>query len=95
MPPMMNPDSDVTDELVRRIASSTGLGESTARRVLQDVVAHFSETPQDYVNRRHGELVRAGWKNADIYERLSRELTARPFAGPAFSPRQIRRMIYG
>lgn len=83
------------DELIRRVAVSAGLRDGVARRVVDDVIAHFNESPQAFVVRRHGELARAGWKNADIYQRLSDELLRRPFAGPVCSPRQIRRMIYG
>lgn len=83
------------EELATRIASSSGLSPATARRIVEDVIAQYSETVSDYVARRHQELTRAGCKNPEIYRRLMAEVAARPFAQPPYTERQIRRMIYG
>ncbi|MEJ2088097.1 MAG: hypothetical protein P8Y69_06410 [Gammaproteobacteria bacterium] len=93
----MDPKAPHTSEdpLVARIASSLGLPAAVARRVIDDVIAYYRETPEEYVARRHRELTARGLKNADIYRRLAEEVAARPFAGPVCSVRQIRRMIYG
>ncbi|MGN6598304.1 MAG: hypothetical protein ACTHMW_03325 [Actinomycetes bacterium] len=78
-----------------RIARTTGLPPNVAARVVQDVIAHFGETTQDYVRRRHRELLRKGFGNDEIFERLTDELRARPVAAPELSVRQLRRVVYG
>jgi hypothetical protein len=83
------------DYLAQRIAQTLGLPAGVARRLVDDVVAHYAETAQQYVVRRHRELAAQGWKNARIYQQLRDELATRPFAAPDCSVRQIRRMIYG
>lgn len=83
------------DELAARIAASSGVSEAVARRIVEDVVAQYTETVHDYVARRHRELTRSGLKNPDIYRCLVEEVAARPFAQPPYTERQIRRMIYG
>ncbi|SFB01137.1 hypothetical protein SAMN05216266_103265 [Amycolatopsis marina] len=82
-------------ELVRHIAGSTGLPAPTAARVVADVVAYFSETTEQYVRRRHGELHRRGHRNAQIWTMLGAELAARPFAADRLTERQLRRIVYG
>jgi hypothetical protein len=86
-------DSD--DQLVARIAATSGLPSGVARRIIEDVLAHHAESLEDYVVRRHRQLAADGWKNAAIYECLRREIQGRLFTGPTCTVRQIRRMIYG
>lgn len=81
--------------LIARIAATTGVSHAVARRVVDDVLAHFAETLEQYLSRRHRELAAEGWKNADIFECLQREIAERPFRVSACSLRQIRRIIYG
>jgi len=85
------PDHD----LIRRIAGSTGLPESVAARVIEDVLAVHSETVDSYVRRRHAELQIHGTRNTQAFELIAAELKDRPFAAPDLSVRQLRRMIYG
>lgn len=85
----------LTGELAARISATTGLPESTAHRIIDDVLSYHHESVEAYVQRRHRELTSQGQKNAEIYEHLRREVAARLFAGPRCSVRQIRRMIYG
>lgn len=92
---MIGTPDPVDDDLVYRIAASTGLSTGVARRIVDDVLAHRSEAVEDYVARRHRELAAAGLKNPDIYERLRAEIAERLFKGPSCTTRQIRRMIYG
>ncbi|MBA0124627.1 hypothetical protein H0B56_03630 [Haloechinothrix sp. YIM 98757] len=82
-------------ELVRYVSGSTGLAPDTAARVVADVVAYFSETPEQYVRRRHTELRRRGWNNERIWDALATELAGRPFGAGEVSRRQLRRMVYG
>jgi len=82
-------------DLVRYVAASTDLPQATAVRVIADVVAYYSETTEDFVRRRHGELQRRQYKNDEIWPVIEAELTQRRFAAPALSERQLRRIVYG
>lgn len=82
-------------DLVARIAASTGLSESEAARVVDDVVAFYREPLDDLVRRRHRELKLRGRKNDEIFDELQRELAERPVTAPALSARQLRRIVYG
>jgi hypothetical protein len=82
-------------DLVRRVASSTGLEPREAARVIEDVVAYYAEPTEDYVRRRHDEMQTYGLKNTVIFEQISKELSGRVVAAPALSLRQLRRIVYG
>ena len=52
------------DELVDHLMRSTPLSRGEALRVIQDVLAYFDETTDEYVRRRHRELQAQGLVNA-------------------------------
>ena len=81
---------DLVDHLVR----TTHLPAGVARRVVDDVVAYFSEPVEAVVSPRRREL-HSGLANPVIFDRIAAELTDRPVAAPSLTPRQIRRVIYG
>ena len=82
-------------DLARYLAASTGLPQPTAVRVVADVATYFSETVEEFVRRRHGELRRRQYKNEEIWPLVVAELEQRRFAAPGLSERQLRRMVYG
>jgi hypothetical protein len=82
-------------DLVARICRSTGLPPGVAARVVADVLAYFSESTQEFVRRRHGELKQRGHDNDAIFARVAEELQERRVAAPELSVRQLRRLIYG
>jgi len=82
-------------DLVRHVADSTGLPESTATRVVADITEYFSETVDDYVRRRHAELKSDHRKNDEIWPLIATELGVRRFGAPDLTERQLRRMVYG
>lgn len=82
-------------DLVRHVATSTGLPGPVAARVVADVVAYFSETTEEYVRRRHRELRARDTRNDDIWAVIAAELRARPVAPGAVSARRLRRIVYG
>ena len=82
-------------ELARYLAASTGLPQPTAIRVIADVTTYFSETIQEFVQRRHAELQRAQRKNDEIWPVIAAELRQRRFPAPSLSHRQLRRLVYG
>lgn len=82
-------------DLVSRVASSTGLSEGEAGRVINDVIAYFSETTEQFVRRRHGHLQTYGMKNPEIFAQIRSDLARRVVSAPPLSERQLRRIVYG
>jgi hypothetical protein len=80
----------LVDHLVR-----SGVARGDAARIVAEVVSYFSETTEVFVRRRHRELQRAGYANADSFAVIAEELSSRRVAAPELSERQIRRVIYG
>jgi hypothetical protein len=83
------------DALVEHLERSSCLSRGEAERVVADVVAFFSEAPDAFVVRRHGELKATGFSNSAIFAAIAAELDGRRFRAPPLSERQIRRLIYG
>ncbi|MEU6549812.1 hypothetical protein ABZ915_05905 [Streptomyces sp. NPDC046915] len=83
------------DELVDHLTRSTTLNRGEALRVIQDVLAFFDETTEDYVRRRHRELQAQGLVNTAIFERIGADLKYRAVAPPELTLRQLRRIVYG
>lgn len=92
---VMNEPQPYPQDLIRHIAASTGLPETTATRVVADVTAYFAETVEDFVRRRHEELKRNQLKNDEIWPRIAAEVGARRFGARELSGRQLRRIVYG
>ncbi len=86
---------DDVDDLIEHLARSSRLSRGEAARLVADVVAFFSEAPEAFVVRRHGELQASGFGNPAIFARIADELDGRRFRAPRLSQRQIRRLIYG
>jgi len=85
----------VPQDLVRHVAASTGLPEATATRVVADVAAYFTETVEEFVRRRHGEMRLRQRRNDEIWPEIAAEVAARRFTAPGLTERQLRRMVYG
>jgi hypothetical protein len=85
----------VHDELVDHLTRSTPLSRGEALRVIQDVLAYFDETTEDYVRRRHRELQTRGLVNSAIFEQIGADLKYRAVAPPELTLRQLRRIVYG
>ena len=73
----------------------SGIAREEAARLVDEVLAFFSESAEEFIRRRHRELQREGVANAASFAQIGRELAARRVAGPRLSERQIRRVIYG
>jgi hypothetical protein len=93
--PVSTSTGPANSELVRHVAASTGLAPDVAARLVNDLLAYFSETTEQFVRRRHAELHRRGHSNAEIWPMISGELAQRRVAAAALSPRQLRRIVYG
>jgi len=83
------------EELLDYLARTTRLERAEAERLVDEVLSFLDEQPEQFVRRRHLELQRQGLSNALIFARLEQELPRRRFAAPAYSRRQLRRIVYG
>ena len=92
---MGNAEPTDLDNLLDYLARTTGLERVLVGRLVDEVVSFLAEEPEPFVQRRHLELQRQGLANTEIFERLERELLHRRFAAPAFTRRQLRRIVYG
>jgi hypothetical protein len=89
-------DETYPQDLISNVATSTGLPEATASRVVADVAAYFGETVDEFVRRRHAELQdKTKKRNDDIWPQLAAELHGRRFRAEELSERQLRRIVYG
>ena len=83
------------EDLIRQLGRTTGLPAGVVARVVDDVLAYFDETVEEFVRRRHRQLQRRGHTNERIFEQIAAELPARRFAPAELSLRQLRRLVYG
>ena len=90
MSPVVTPSS-----LLDHLVHTGGLGRSEARRIVEEVISFYGETPEAFVVRRHRELKAEGLRNSAIFARVAAEMDSWRFRAPRLSERQIRRIIYG
>jgi hypothetical protein len=83
--------ADLVDYLVR----TTRLSRAEITRLVDEVLSYLHERPEEFVSRRHRALRGEGLSNSEIFGRLAAELERWRFRAPAYSERQLRRMIYG
>ena len=95
MPDSREPADPFPQDLAQYLATSTGLPQPTAVRVIADMATYFSETVEEFVRRRHAELQLRQRKNDQIWPLIAAELGQRRFAAPVLSERQLRRIVYG
>jgi hypothetical protein len=88
-------DEHELEELVAYLVRTTKLARSEVMRLVGEVLAFLDERPEEFVCRRHRSLQAEGLSNSEIFARLGVELAKRRFRAPAYTERQIRRMIYG
>jgi len=87
-------DTELHD-LVEYLSRSSRLNPSEALRLIDEVLNFLDELPEDFVRRRHWSLQTQGLSNSEIFTQLASEVRARRFRAPAYTARQIRRIIYG
>ena len=89
------PRTSISSSLLDHLERTCGLRRPEARRVVEEVVSFYGETPASFVAKRHRELRAEGMRNRAIYERIAAELEDWRFRAPRLSERQIRRIVYG
>lgn len=89
------PPAPVPSSLLDHLVQTSGLGRSEARRIVEEVISFYGETPEAFVVRRHRELQAEGMRNHAIYSRVATEMDGWRFRAPELSERQIRRIVYG
>ena len=83
------------EDLLEYLARTTRLERREAERLIDEVLSFLAEQPETFIRRRHLELQRQGLANETIFARLEQELARRRFAAPAYTRRQLRRIVYG
>lgn len=83
------------EDLIAHLERTTRLERGEAERVVGEMLAYFSESPEQFVTRRHGELQAESQKNDAIFRQIATEMSQRRFTCPNLTARQLRRLIYG
>jgi hypothetical protein len=83
------------EDLVVYLVRTTRLSRAEVARLVDEVLSFLDERPEEFVARRHRALRGEGLSNSEIFARLAAELERWRFRAPAYSERQLRRMIYG
>jgi hypothetical protein len=91
----MSGPTELSDDLIGHLVRTSRLTNAEAARLVDEVLSFLHEQPEEFVCRRHLTLQAEGLSNAEIYSRLRAELSAWRFRAPAYTERQIRRLIYG
>jgi hypothetical protein len=90
----MSDPADLSD-LVGYLARTSNLTTAQITRLVDEVLAFLEESAEEFICRRHRELRHEGHPNAKIFSRICEEVMSRRFRAPAYTERQIRRIIYG
>jgi hypothetical protein len=88
-------DTPDVHALVAHLGRTSGLPVGQLKRLVEDVLAFFDESAEEFVRRRHRELQQQGQSNSEIFARICQEAAQRRFRAPMYSERQIRRIVYG
>ena len=87
--------ADVPADLINHLCRNSQLTAREAEHLVAEVLAYFSQTPEEFLRTRHQELQSQGFGNATIFSMLQLELSTRRFGAKPLTTRQIRRAIYG
>jgi uncharacterized protein YoaH (UPF0181 family) len=83
------------EELIDHLTRTSPLSAGEAARVVAEVLGYFAEPAEVFVRRRHRELKTSGLTNDQAFAVIAAELPLRRVAPPQYTPRQLRRLVYG
>jgi hypothetical protein len=83
------------EDLIAYLVRTTRLRRAEASRLVGEVLSFLDERPEEFVCRRHRALQGEGLSNTEIFARIAVELSRWRFRAPAYSERQLRRIVYG
>jgi len=83
------------EALIRRLQDVTALTDAQAEAIIAEVFDACERDVDAFIQDRHSQLQRQGYRGDEIYEQIRCELEQWRFTSPALSLRQIRRRIYG
>jgi hypothetical protein len=89
------PDAADLNDLIGYLSRTGRLTSDQAARLIDELVAFFDESAEEFIRRRHLELQQEGHRNSEIFARIREEASRRRFRAPAYTGRQIRRIVYG
>ena len=90
----MEESSDL-EPLIAHLAGTSRLTPSEAARLVDEVLTYLNESAEEFVRRRHAELQGEGLPNSEIFARILAAAARWRFRAPAYTERQIRRIVYG
>ena len=90
----MKPDTHYP-ELIQHLTQFNQLTPQQADRLVEEVIAYFNESVEQFVQRRHRQLQENGYKNSEIFTTIEAELPTQRFPAPNLTLRQMRRLVYG
>jgi hypothetical protein len=83
------------EDLIAYLVRTTRLTRSEAKRLVIEILSFLDEQPEEFVCRRHRAMQSEGLSNSEIFARIAAELRQWRFRAPAYSERQLRRIVYG
>ena len=78
-----------------RISIIVNIDDKNIGKLYEELLNIFSESEEDFIQKRHKELKTLGLKNQEIFPEIIKEMKNRLFKGRELSERQIKRIIYG
>lgn len=85
---------DTLYSLKERLEQIIPIETVDVNKLYEELLSFFSESLEEFIGRRHGELHDAGYKNKEIYPKIQEEIKDLLFKGPVLSERQVKRIIY-
>ena len=79
----------------RHLLESYDIKPEVLDRLIADLWDLTASNPQEWIQARHARLQQGGLRNDEIWRTIQTELSQGRFAAPAYTIRQIRRLIYG
>jgi len=84
-----------SSEFRRHLEETYGIAGEDYSRLVEEFLAYFGSTLEEYVRARHLALQRLGKRNPEIFRQIVEESQTLRFAERDLSERRVRRLIYG